>query len=156
MGVLNEKRCKTELEIADPRMSDVSSASSSSKASALILKAAKTRSMNKHVDHAILLFRLFMKTTQRKILRLESLETNYLAVIYEFLTTLDAIMVLYDKYWKLRKDDTRSGMHDEIRNQRLRYFSALVKTRRGEYGLYYSKDGTHARLDITGHVLNLD
>jgi hypothetical protein len=41
-------------------------------------------------------------------------------------------------------------VHDAIRNQRLQYFAAL---RRGEYGLYYFKDGKTARLDITGHVI---
>jgi hypothetical protein len=92
-----------------------------------------------------------MKTAQRTILRLESLETNYLAVIYECLTNLEAVMVLREKHWEHRNDDMRAVMHDEMRNQRLRYFAAL---RRGEYGLYYFKDGTHARLDITGHVIS--
>jgi hypothetical protein len=41
--------------------------------------------------------------------------------------------------------------HNEIRDQRLRHFAAL---RRGEYGLYYFKDGKTARLDITGHVVS--
>jgi len=144
---------KKEIDLADSRMSDASSGASN--ASVFTLKAAKTRSMNKHVDHAIILFRLFMKTAQRNILQLESLETNYLAVIYEFLTNLDAVMVLYEKHGKPRNNDMRAVMHDEIRNQRLRYFSALVKTRRGKYGLYYFKDGKHARLDITGHILSL-
>jgi hypothetical protein len=144
---------KKEIDLADSRMSDASSGASN--ASVFTLKAAKTRSMNKHVDHAIILFRLFMKTAQRNILQLESLETNYLAVIYEFLTNLDAVMVLYEKHGKPRNNDMRAVMHDEIRNQRLRYFSALVKTRRGQYGLYYFKDGKHARLDITGHILSL-
>lgn len=143
---------KTEIDMASSRSSSVSN---SSNASTLILKAAKTRTMNKHVDHAIILFRAFVKTAQRNILRLDSLETNYLAVIYEFLTNLDAIMLLYEKHWEHPNDDMRAVMHDEIRNQRLRYFSVLLKTRRGEYGLYYFKDGKHARLDITGHVLNL-
>lgn len=119
------------------------------------LKAARTKRMNKCVDHAILLFRAFMKTAQRTILRLESLETNYLAVIYELLTNLEAVMVMHDIHWEHRNDDVREVMHNEIRNQRLRYFAALCETRRGEYGLYYFKDGRHARLDITGHVMSL-
>ena len=84
-------------------------------------------------------------------MRLDALETNYLAVIYECLSNLDAVMVLLqgtqnDIY------EQNVMIHNEIRNQRLRYFAAL---RRGEYGLYYFKDGTHARLDITGHVMSL-
>lgn len=94
-----------------------------------------------YAEHVAILFRVFMKTVQRKVMRLESLETNYLAVMYEFLTNAEAVM--------------RMGAmeHDEIRNQRLLYFSALCK-RRGEYGLYYFKDGRRARLDITGHVIS--
>jgi AMMECR1 domain-containing protein len=137
---------KTEMETKD---------AASVTMSTVALKAAKTRMMNKCVDHAILLFRAFIKTAQRTILRLESLETNYLAVIYECLTNLESVMVLYEKHWEHRNNDIRAVMHDEIRNQRLRYFSALVEMRRGEYGLYYFKDGKHARLDITGHFLNL-
>ena len=134
---------KTEMETKD---------AASATMSTVALKLAKTRTMNKFVDHAILLFRAFMKMAQRTIVRLESLETNYLAVIYECLTNLESVMVLHEKHWEHRNNDMRAVMHDEIRNQRLRYFAAL---RRGEYGLYYFKDGKHARLDITGHVLNL-
>ena len=77
--------------------------------------------------------------------------TNYLAVIYEFLSNLDAVIVASEKH---REHDQLAMTHDEIRNQRLRYFAALAETRRGEYGLYYFKDRKHARLDITGHVLD--
>jgi AMMECR1 domain-containing protein len=97
-----------------------------------------------HAEHVAILFSAFMKTVQRKVLWLESLETNYLAVMYEFLTNAEAVMALSEM------NDT---MSDEIRNQRLLYFSLLSK-RRGEYGLYYFKDGRRARLDITGHVIN--
>jgi hypothetical protein len=97
------------------------------------------------LEHAIVLFRVLMKTAQRTILRLDSLETNYLAVIYECLSNLDAVMELHDA----RSEE--SAVRNEIRNQRLRYFAAL---RRGEYGLYYFKDGKTARLDITGHVIS--
>jgi len=101
------------------------------------------------VDHAMTLFRVFMKTAQRTIVRLDALETNYLAVIYECLSNLDAVMVL------LQSSQPGVAMaHDELRNQRLRYFAALAETRRGEYGLYYFKGGKTARLDITGHVLD--
>ncbi len=97
-------------------------------------------------EHAVVLFHVLMKTAQRTILRLDSLETNYLAVIYECLSNLDAAMELHD----VRSE---SAVRDEIRNQRLRYFAALAESRRGEYGLYYFKDGKTARLDITGHVV---
>lgn len=105
------------------------------------------------VEHALLLFRVFVKTAQRTIMRVESLETNYLAVIYEFLSNLDETMMLLeskhpDEYNKLEI----FMVHNEMRNQRLHYFAAL---RRGEYGLYYFKDGKTARLDITGHVIAL-
>ena len=97
------------------------------------------------LEHAIVLFRVLMKTAQRTIMRLDSLETNYLAVIYECLSNLDAAMELHDAH------SEESAVRNEIRNQRLRYFAAL---RRGEYGLYYFKDGKTARLDITGHVIS--
>jgi len=108
-------------------------------------------------DHAVLLYRVFMKTAQRTILRLDSLETNYLAVIYECLSNLEAVAMLSEtrRASKTGNYDLHAAMHDEIRNQRLRYFAALVELRRGEHGLYYFKDGVRARLDITGHVLNL-
>lgn len=98
-------------------------------------------------EHAVVLFHVLMKTAQRTIMRLDSLETNYLAVIYECLSNLDAAMELHD----VRSE---SAVRDEIRNQRLRYFAALAESRRGEYGLYYFKDGKTARLDITGHVIS--
>ena len=103
-------------------------------------------------EHALLLFRVFMKTAQRTILRLDSLETNYLAVIYECLSNLDAVMGVF----KRKQPDIYARpvivmAHNEIRDQRLRHFAAL---RRGEYGLYYFKDGKTARLDITGHVVS--
>lgn len=116
-----------------------------------------SRRLNSYMDHALLLFSVFVKTAQRTIVRLDSLETNYLAVIYECLSNLDAVMVLSETHSSekragkhLAKHDSNAMAHDEIRNQRLRYFAAL---RRGEYGLYYFKDGIHARLDITGHVV---
>jgi hypothetical protein len=105
----------------------------------------RTSDLNTCVDHASVIFDVLTRTTQRTILRLESLETNYLAVIYECLSNLDAIMTLSGNPHQM------SHMHDEIRNQRLRYFAAL---RRGEYGLYYFKDGKTARLDITEHVMS--
>ena len=115
-------------------------------------RASRTSNASKiYVDHALLLFSVFVKTAQRTIVRLDSLETNYLAVIYECLSNLDAVMVLSER----KQPEIAMVVHDEIRNQRLRYFAALAETRRGEYGLYYFKDGTHARLDITGHVMSL-
>jgi hypothetical protein len=104
------------------------------------------------LEHAIVLFRVLMKTAQRTILRLDSLETNYLAVIYECLSNLDAVMELHDARSEYSYP---SAVRNEIRNQRLRYFAALAESRRGEYGLYYFKDGKTARLDITGHVISL-
>jgi len=104
------------------------------------------------VEHALLLFTALMKTLQRSVVQIESMETNYLAVIYECLSNLDAVMVLLesnhlDKY----DDDVIVMVHNEIRDKRLHYFAAL---KRGEYGLYYFKDGKTARLDITGHVIS--
>jgi hypothetical protein len=97
-----------------------------------------------------------VKTAQRTIMRLDSLETNYLAVIYECLSNLDAVMVLSErKQPSIYNKPANAMAHNEIRNQRLRYFAALAETRRGEYGLYYFKDGKHARMDITGHVVSL-
>jgi hypothetical protein len=114
-------------------------------------RASRTSNASKiYVDHALLLFSVFVKTAQRTIVRLDSLETNYLAVIYECLSNLDAVMVLSER----KQPEIAMVVHDEIRNQRLRYFAALCETRRGEYGLYYFKDGAHARLDITGHVIS--
>ena len=109
-----------------------------------------------YADHAVLLFRIFMKTAQRTIMRLDSLETNYMAVIYECLSNLEAVMIMSEtrRASKTGNYDLHAVMHDEIRNQRLHYFAALVELRRGEYGLYYFKDGVRARLDITGHVLD--
>ena len=114
-------------------------------------RKSRTSELHAYVEHALLLFHAFVKMAQRTILRLESLETNYLAVIYECLSNLDAIIVLLerkhpDEYYK----PAIVMAHNEIRDQRLRYFAAL---RRGEYGLYYFKDGKHARMDITGHVM---
>ena len=116
-----------------------------------VSRASRTSNASKiYVDHALLLFSVFVKTAQRTIVRLDSLETNYLAVIYECLSNLDAVMVLSER----KQPAIAMVVHDEIRNQRLRYFAALCETRRGEYGLYYFKDGAHARLDITGHVIS--
>jgi AMMECR1 domain-containing protein len=109
------------------------------------------------MDHVTILFRAFMKTAQRTILRVAALETNYLAVIYEFLVNLEAAIVLFERDplpEHHAQHDMLGAFHDEIRNQRLRYFSALMK-RRGDYGLYYFKGDRRARLDITGHVMSL-
>ena len=132
---------------------EMSTSSSASRTS-----SAHMNEFMKYTDHAMLLFHILIKTAQRTITQLSSLETNYLAVIYECLSNLEAVMVLSEKQMshglgRTRKYDLRM-VHDEIRNQRLHYFSALVKMRRGEYGLYYFKDGKQARLDITGHVIS--
>lgn len=104
------------------------------------------------LEHALLLFTSLMKTLQRNVIRIDSLETNYLAVIYECLSNLDAVMVLFESKHPDKYDDAAIVMaHNTIRDKRLHYFSAL---RRGEYGLYYFKDGKTARLDITGHVIS--
>ena len=109
-------------------------------------------------NHAKILFHAFTKTAQRTIMRIASLETNYLAVIYELLTNLEGVMILFERHFEqlsVHSDtSTMAVMHDEIRNERLHYFSELLK-RRGEYGLYYFKDGRRARLDITGHAMSL-
>lgn len=104
------------------------------------------------VEHALLLFTALMKTLQRSVVQIESMETNYLAVIYECLSNLDAVMVLLESKHPDKYDDAAIVMvHNEIRDKRLHYFAAL---KRGEYGLYYFKDGKTARLDITGHVIS--
>lgn len=77
-----------------------------------------------------------------------------MAVIYEFLVNLEAAIVLFERDPHHAQHDMLGAFHDEIRNQRLRYFSALMN-RRGDYGLYYFKGDRRARLDITGHVMNL-
>ena len=125
-------------------------------------KSTKSTDVRSHtgmcMDHATILFGAFMKMAQRTILRIASLETNYLAVIYELLTNLEAVMILFERQVEqlsVRSDaSAMAAMHDEIRNQRLHYFSELLN-RRGEYGLYYFKDGRRARLDITGHAMSL-
>ena len=125
--------------------------------SSLTNRKSRTSELNACVEHALLLFRAFVKTAQRAIVRLESLETNYLAVIYECLSNLDAIIVLLERKQPDIYDQPMIVMaHNEIRDQRLRYFAALAETRRGEYGLYYFKDGKTARLDITGHIMSID
>ena len=137
----------------------VSASRKSVSASAPVSASVSRKSgLNAYVEHAGLLHRVLMKTAQRTIMRLESLETNYLAVIYECLSNLDAVMSLssklHDVHMAHAHDVHMAHAHDEIRNQRLRYFTALAQMRRGEYGLYYFKDGKTARMDITGHVLN--
>jgi len=68
------------------------------------------------------------------------------------LSNLDAVMVLLESKHPDKYDDAAIVMvHNEIRDKRLHYFAAL---KRGEYGLYYFKDGKTARLDITGHVIS--
>jgi len=127
-------------------------ASAPASASRKSAPVSRKSGLNAYVEHAGLLHRVLVKTAQRTIMRLESLETNYLAVIYECLSNLDAVMSLSSK----QHDDhmAHAHAHDEIRNQRLRYFTALAQMRRGEYGLYYFKGGKTARMDITGHVLD--
>ena len=116
-------------------------------------RKSRTSVLKSYVEHALLLFRVFVKTAQRNILGLQTLETNYLAVIYECLSNIDEVMVLFEsknpsEYYK----QEIVMAHNEIRNQRLHHFAAL---RRGEYGLYYFKDDKTARLDITGHVIGM-
>jgi len=108
------------------------------------------------VGHAFLLFRVLLRTMQRNLTPIEAMETNYLAVIYECLSNMDEMMVLLESRYVDEYNKPGIVMvHNEIRDQRLRYFAALVEKRRGEYGLYYFKDGKTARLDITGHVISV-
>jgi len=107
------------------------------------------------IRHALLLHAVLMKTIQHTLTAIEALETNYLAVIYECLSNMDDVMVLFESKYPNEYHKSEIVMaHNEIRDQRLRYFAALVEKRRGEYGLYYFKDGKTARLDITGHVIS--
>ena len=64
-----------------------------------------------------------------------NIETNYLAVIYECLSSLGKIL-----------------SEEGIRDDRFEYFIKL-NSRRGEWGLYYFRGMQTARLDITGHVI---
>ena len=64
-----------------------------------------------------------------------NIETNYLAVIYECLSSLGKIL-----------------SEEGIRDDRFEYFIKL-NSRRGEWGLYYFRGMQVARMDITGHVI---
>ena len=64
------------------------------------------------------------------------LETNYLAVIYQCLSSLANMITDIP----------------EIKNKRLEYFIKL-NSRKGDYGLYFFKDMINARMDITGHII---
>jgi AMMECR1 domain-containing protein len=90
-----------------------------------------------------LLFTICMRALDQAII-LDSLETNYLAVVYECLSNIEAVIKA------LKMDALKLS---KVQNQRLRLFAALAG-RRGPYGLYYFKDRVSARLDITGHVMS--
>lgn len=70
-----------------------------------------------------------------KIKQLNELETNYLAVMFECLTSLDGLDNI------------------ELCNKRMKLFILLNERRMN--GLYYFRDMKEARLDITGHILML-
>ena len=85
--------------------------------------------------HAILIVELILKNVNLN----EHSETNYLAVTFEALSSL-----LFIKNKKLC---------NEIKDK-LFYIFYLLQQRYNENGLYYFKDNTNARLDITGHIIN--
>lgn len=70
------------------------------------------------------------------------METNYIAVIYECLCHLEAAMKL-------------SGEHVSVAllEQKFKFYSTLLETRRGKWGLFYFNNSDVARLDLTGHTL---
>ena len=101
----------------------------------------------RYSEHAQLLLQLMMVIVPADTI-LDALDINYLAVMYECFSNLDALMChLY-----LRVEP--APFHAQIRNQRLRYFAAASRMR-ASYGLYYFKGGNIARLDITGHILSV-
>ena len=71
-----------------------------------------------------------------------TLETNYLVVIYECLCHLEKSFVL-----------VREPVPDHLQQHKLLFYTTLLETRRGRFGLFYFKDSTVARLDLTGHTL---
>lgn len=97
-------------------------------------------------DPALLILRVLMKIVPANT-SIDTLDTNYLAVIYECFSNLDALMCHI--YLSVQS----ASFHTEIRNQRLRYFAAASR-RRATPGLYYSKGGQVARIAITGHILS--
>ena len=70
------------------------------------------------------------------------LETNYLVVIYECLCHLEQSFVL-----------VHEPVPDYLQQYKLLFYTTLLETRRGPFGLFYFKDSTVARLDLTGHTL---
>lgn len=84
------------------------------------------------VKHAEKIWQVLSVILKKKI---DDLETNYWAVIYECLSNLVKVLKI-----------------TEIKNRRLQFFIKLNE-RKGNYGLYYFKNMEEARLDITGHVI---
>jgi len=76
------------------------------------------------------------------------LETNYLAVVYECLTFLEMLEPLLGRTQPLEPLKIR-----ELKDTRLLFFTTLLEFRRGKFGLYYFKDSSVARLDLTGHII---
>ena len=72
----------------------------------------------------------------------EALETNYLAVIYECLSHLEAALQLLGQ-----------SVPESLLEQKLKFYATLLESRRGGWGLFYFKDSAVARLDLTGHTL---
>jgi len=90
----------------------------------------------------------------------ENTETNYLAVAYECLSEMETVFI----------DDHNVGgnlsallgtllsallgtLLSALLSEKMRIFVLLDSRKRSEYGLYYFKGMTDARLDITSHVL---
>jgi hypothetical protein len=70
------------------------------------------------------------------------LETNYLVVVYECLCHLEAAFLLGG-----------DPVPVSLKEQKLFFYTTLLEARRGPMGLFYFRNSTVARLDLTGHML---
>lgn len=70
------------------------------------------------------------------------LETNFLAVIYECLSYLEAALPLAGQ-----------PVPNQLKRQKLKFYAGLLEERRGRFGLFYFNNSPVARLDLTGHAM---
>ena len=71
-----------------------------------------------------------------------TLETNYLVVVYECLCHLEKSFLLVGE-----------PVPVTLKQQKFLFYTTLLETRRGPSGLFYFRNSTVARLDLTGHTL---
>lgn len=71
-----------------------------------------------------------------------ALETNYLVVVYECLSHLEASFILCGEEVPVK-----------LKEKKFLFYTTLLETRRGYMGLFYFKNSNVARLDLTGHAL---